>query len=167
MSAYLTFVQFRSQSLMPASFIDEIEAHAPGFIDRRLALGSGWLDTRLAKRYATPFIVTPEIDAPLAIQMWLTAIVTYECWLKRGVSSTDEQFQEYKAAALQAFAESKEAADSQAGLFDLPQRADGVGGSAIAKAGARVYSEQSPYAWADMQLDTARDEDKYRGGTFT
>jgi hypothetical protein len=143
--------------------VDELELRAPGFIDARLELHSGLIASRLRKRYGD-FGVGDA--APVIVKLWLTALVTVDCWQKRGVSPTDEQYTEYKEAAAKADAEIKEAADSVTGLFDLPLLPDGTV-SGIARGGPLTYSEQSPYVWADQQLDTARDEDDNRGGTFT
>lgn len=153
--AYHDLASFQLASLMPASFIDEIELRTPGWIDNRLLIGSAYLNSRLLKRYDAPFAA----PYPIAVCDWLAKIVTMECWLKRGVASTDEEFQEYKLQATTAIAEIREAADAKDGLFDLPLRAD-TDASAITQGFPRAYSEQSPYVWADIQRAAGRAEDR-------
>lgn len=155
---YMALAEFKAASVMPADFIDEIELRTPGWIDGRLKFGSAWLDTRLAKRYDAPF----RSPYPFAVQDWLAKIVTFECWLKRGVAASDEQIAEYKQQAASAFAEVREAADSKDGLFELPLRSN-VDANGVTRGWPRVYSEQSPYAWADLQRDIGRNEDYGNG----
>ena len=145
---------------MPATDIDAIENVHSGWVAQQLSSWSQWIDSRLRKRYAAPF-ASPY---PEAVLSWLARIVTLRCYLRRGVDPTDQQFAEIKADADTAVAEIKEAADSNEGLFDLPLL-DAVDVSAIVKAGPRVYSEASPYVFADVQRDAARYEDRSRRGT--
>src|SRR4051812_27546968 len=114
-SPYLTRAEFRSASIMPGAFIDQLEVAEPGWIDTRLLYVSSKLDTRLAKRYDAPF----RSPYPTAVCDWLARIVTYEAWLKRGVSPTDEAADQYRQQHDTAYAEVKEAADSSTGLFEL------------------------------------------------
>jgi hypothetical protein len=158
MPGYLTKDRFKLLSAMPPSFIDELEARAAGFVDAQLELYSADIDSRLAKRYAIPFAGT----APLAVQSWLTRLVTLQCWLRRGVVSTDSQFVVCREQANEALAQIKEAADSDTGLYDLPLIPSGASG--ITKSGPKAYSEQSPYVWTDAQYDVAVNEDRNRGG---
>lgn len=160
MPAYLTKDQFRTKSLIPASYVDEVEQRYSGFIDARLALNSGRIDGRLRKRYKVPF----EIPAPAQVEEWLIAMTTMDVLTKRGVSPTDEQITEYRASGERAEREMMEAANSSTGLFDLPLT-DGAFG--IVAGGPRSYSEQSPYAWMDVQRDIGRNEDDGHGGGTT
>jgi hypothetical protein len=162
-AGYLTKDQFKALTTMPSAYVDEIETRAPGFIDARLDLQSGLISSRLSKRYDA-FGVGD--NAPVVVKLWLTAMVTLDCWQKRGVSPTDEQYLEYKEAAVKADADIKEAADSVTGLFNLPLL-PGSAASGIARGGPLTYSEQSPYVWADQQRDIGRSEDDSRGGTVT
>lgn len=152
---YLSLITFKAISVMPASFIDEIEARTPGWIDQRCLHGSAWLDSRLSKRYDAPF-ANPY---PYAVCDWLAKIVTFEAWLKRGVAATDEEIAEYKAMCTTAFAEVREAADSETGLFELPLRAT-VDANGVRRGFVFVSSQQSPYVWADYQRDIGRQEDQ-------
>lgn len=159
--AYLTKDQFQAISTMPAAFIAEIEAKSPGWIDAQLAYESARIDAQLRKRYAVPFAD----PAPLVVQGWLARIVELAAWLKRGVTSTDEQFQEYKQRALDAVNEIRDAANAETGLFDLPLTA-GAASSGVTAGGPRAYSEQSPYVWTDQQAAIGHGEDSSGGGSF-
>lgn len=158
--AYLTLAQFKQLSVMPAPFVDAIEAAAPGWLASQLGYWSDWIDARLRKRYAAPF----SAPYPGAVTGWLARIVTVRAWLRRGVDAQDEQFAEVKADAAAAMDEIKEAADSEVGLFDLPLRADTTE-TGIAKAFPCVYSEQSPYVFTDGQARVGRAEDDAGEGT--
>lgn len=159
-AAYLTVEEFKDLSVMPASDIDALETVALGWLDKQLTYWSAWIDSRLRKRYAAPFAV----PVPIAVQGWLARIVTVKAYLRRGVNSNDEQFQEIKLDHDNAMAEIKEAADSENGLFDLPLREDTTS-TGVSKGGPLSYSEQSPYVAFDLQRDTGRNEDSYGRGT--
>lgn len=154
-TAYLTLAEFLQMSVVPAAFINEIEQRTPGWVDQRLLMASAYIDTRLSKRYDAPF----KAPYPLAAQDWVSKWVSLDVWLRRGVQPNDEQFGEYKAQAVQAYDEVKEAANSELGLFDLPLRSD-TNGSGISKGAPLGYSEQSPYVWADEQARIGREEDQ-------
>jgi phage gp36-like protein len=152
--AYMTLVEFRAATLMPGSFVDELEAAEPGFIDKRLYLQSAKMDARLAKRYDAPF----KQPYPVAIHEWLVSLVTYDAWLKRGIAATDQQAEEYKADRDSARNDLQNAADSELGLFDLPLRSD-TDATGISRGFPQSYSEQSPYKWMTVQAQIGREED--------
>jgi hypothetical protein len=159
MAAYLTLAKFKLLTVMPGSFVDAIETVSPGWVDAQLLHESDWIDTRLRKRYLAPF-VSP---VPLIVEGWLQRMVTVRCFLKRGVDPTDRQYATIEKDWADALAEIKEAADSEKGLFDLPLRAD-VNASGISQGNPRSYSEQSPYAWTDVQGRAGRYEDQSGNG---
>ena len=161
MTAYLDLTAFQARSVMPASMINEIETQQTGWVAQQLASQSALIDARLAKRYLTPF-ASPY---PEAVLNWLARVTTVRCFLRVGVAPTDQQFQTIKDDADSAWAEIKEAADSETGLFDLPLRAD-LTQTGISQGGPFSYSEASPYVWTDIQGDQARFEDQGRGGTY-
>ncbi len=154
-TAYLTLAEFIQISVVPAQFIQEIEARTPGWVDQRLLMVSAFIDTRLAKRYAAPF----ESPYPLAVRDWVSKIVSVDVWLRRGVEPTDEEFAEFKLQSAQSYLDIKEAANSEIGLFDLPLRSD-TNDSGIVRGAPMVTSQQSPYAWADEQERVGRQEDQ-------
>jgi hypothetical protein len=139
---------------MPSVMVTQLETAEPGWIDTRLLYVSSWLDTRLAKRYDAPF----SLPYPIAILDWLTAIVTHECWLKRGISPTDEEAAEYKDRAVVAKAEVFEAANSEVGLFELPLRND-TNAAGVARGFPRGVSQMSPYVAFDEQAYIGHQED--------
>jgi len=160
MPAYLTVAEFKTRTVMPGAYVDELESAAPGFLAAMLADQSSWIDDRLRKRYAVPFAA----PYPTTVQRWLVRLGTVEAYLRRGWGAQDEQAQMIQAQAGDARDEVREAANSETGLFDLPLRADTTD-SGIARSGPLVYSEQSPYVYNDRQVDVGRQEDQNRGGT--
>ena len=145
-------------TVMPATYVEELETKYPGWVDKQIDMASARIDVQLSKRYVTPFI-----GAPMIIKEWTARMVEVSCWLKRGVRTTDEQFQESRARGDKALEEIELAANSENGLFDLPLA---TGGSAVtATTWPRGYSEQSPYVWLDDQAEIGRSEDRSRGGS--
>lgn len=146
---------------MPSEAVDELESVASGFLAAQLAAWSAWIDSRLSKRYATPFAA----PYPIAVRMWLARIVTPRALQRRGVDANDEQYIDIRDDAKAAEAEVLEAANSEAGLFDLPLRGDTTA-TGISRGGPYSYSEASPYVWTDVQRSTGRDEDRGGGGSY-
>lgn len=169
MAVYLSIEQYKMLSTLPASYINDIELKpaTQGWIGAQLEHETARLDASLRKRYQVPYAT--EADVPLIVQGWLAKIMDVAVLLKRGVSATDEQFQEYKARALDAVTEIQAAANAETGLLELPLSASGAagGGSAVIAGGPRSYSEQSPYVWIDGQAEIGRQENTSRGGTRT
>jgi hypothetical protein len=162
MASYLTLAAFRLRTLMPQVDINVIEGETSGFTDARLATHSAKIDTRLRKRYAVPFSsLTPY---PEAVLEWLTKIVTFELYLKRGVDPADQSIALIRADKEQAEAELKEAADAVDGLFDLPLN-DTKDGTAITKGAPLAYVETSPYVTFDLQRTDGRADDTNGSGT--
>jgi phage gp36-like protein len=161
MPSYLTLVEFRLKTLLPAEVIDEVEARTPGFVDEQISMVSARFDSRFAKRYDVPF----QAPYPTIVTEWITHIVSLRTYMKRGVYATDTTFAEYKAQHDQAVKEVEEAADSDTGKFELPLRAD-TNANGIMRGSPRSYTEAGPYVFTDVQADIARDEDANRTGTL-
>jgi phage gp36-like protein len=108
---YITKDEFILMSVMPATYIGEIETKTPGWINKQIDMASARVDTQLRKRYDVPF----SDPAPVMVKEWVARMVEVSCWLKRGVRTTDEQFQEYRARGDTALKELEEAANSEKG----------------------------------------------------
>jgi hypothetical protein len=160
-AVYLTDEEFRIRTLLPAAVIDGIESKTPGWLNAQLVGVSARVTGRLAKRYGV-YTAPPY---PEVIKQWVTDIVSFNAWLKRGVSATDATIESYKEKHDTAYDEMREAADSEVGLFDLPRVTDGATASGINRGGTRVYTEASPYVGFDVQADRARMEDRGRRGS--
>lgn len=158
--AYLTLDRFKVLALIPAGWIDEVEAMGPGFTAAQLDVGSDFIDAQLRKRYAAPFAA----PVPGIVEQWLARLVTPDVMVKRGVNATDEQFSYMVTRASEAKAEIQQAADSDKGLYDLPLR-DDLTASGISAGSPRAYSEQSPYVYQDAQSQIGRGEDQARRGS--
>lgn len=158
--SYLDLEGFKGLTLMPSSYVDELELAEPGWITTQLAYWSSWIDARLAKRYAAPF----SSPYPVAVTGWLARLVTLRAMLRRGLDANDAQFETYQGDHDSAKTEVEEAANSETGLFELPLRAD-TSASGITRGGPLGYSEASPYVWMDGQRETGVSEDMHGSGT--
>lgn len=153
--ALLDFNGFRARTLMPRADVDALEADEPGFIAGRIAEHEGWMNARLAKRYAVPF--SSESPPDIAVG-WLCKLVTPEAYGKRGWNPSSEQDRlTILQPAIDAKAEILEAATSETGLFELPLRQDLPSSSGVSKGEPFGYSEQSPYTWIDRQREAIAD----------
>jgi len=158
--AYLDVAGFKEQSEMPDSDIDALDDLYPGWLDKKLAAASRFVDAQLIKRYQVPF-VSPY---PETILEWVSRLVTVRAFIKRGVDPTDDQFDEIKKDRDAALAEIQQAANGVDGLYELPITAS-TSSSGVTKGGPQGYSEQSPYVAFDRQRETASDEDRNGTGT--
>lgn len=155
MAAYLDTPTLKLLSIIPPDYLDFIESSQAGWTAKVLERWSAWIDARLAKRYATPF----GSPAPIAVQGWLSDIVTHEAYLKRGIDPTDQQVQDVAGARKRAEEEIKEAADAKDGMFELPLRADTTA-QGISKGAPLFYSETSPYhTWSEQAADGKAEDD--------
>lgn len=152
--AFLTVAEFRVRSTMPSTDLDALEVSEPGFIAAKLDEGTDWIKARLRKRrYSIPSAA----PYPPVLQTWLNAIVTLDCYVKRGFDPSAKSDQIVIDAAKTARAEVLEAADSKEGLFDLPLSSTDDSSGVDAESGVLGYSEISPYVWTDLQADNAED----------
>lgn len=156
----LTLDQFRARTTFPDEYIDAIERARPGWLAAQIALVSSKVEARLWKRYAIPFVA----PVPEVVLGWVTDMVTLRAWLKRGWDPSTPDAEEVRKAAEQAEKDVAEAADGEAGKFELPLRQDSQV-NATSRGGPRGYSEASPYVWTSLQRETGRDEDDNRTGT--
>lgn len=163
--AYLDIAGFKNLTVIPSSFVDDLEAVESGWLAAQLAYWSRWIDSRLSKRYAAPFPAHDDTPStPPAVQAWLARIVTVRVMLKRGVDQNDEQFIAVADDDRAAREEIQEAANSDVGLFDLPLHST-TSASGITRGGPFGYSETSPYVHADEQIRVGRFEDSRGRGS--
>lgn len=163
MSIYITSDRFKLLTLVPGAVLTQIEStpNGAGWLAAQIENVSTYIDSRLGKRYAVPFTA----PVPPALERWIVDIVSFNAWLKRGMSATDESFEAFKQNHDRAYDEIKEAADSEAGLFELPRVVNDVGQQTITRGFPRMYSEASPYVAFDRQSRIGRNEDPTGGGT--
>lgn len=155
-TGYLDVPGFGMRSIMPGEMIARLENKAPGWLQTRLNAKSSWLNAKLPKRYATPFVA----PFPDIVQDWVAAMVTPEAYAKIGFNPSSEQDKtSILDPADQARDEVDEACDAQNGKFELPLRQD-TSVNGVTRGGPRVFSETSPYAWADAQRATGRGQDR-------
>lgn len=155
--AYLDVAKFKLRSVMPSEDIDDLEARAPGWLAATLIAEQSKMDAQFRKRYAAPFA-----DPSETVLGWLTSIVTFKAYVKRGTNPQDPTVVLIKGEHDDAKKEIALAADSVTGLYDLPLREDGTDNSGVVKGAPLSYSEQSPYRAFDLQRSTARTEDGQR-----
>ncbi len=165
MASPLTVSMWTDRTIMPTEDVIALESEHPGFLQKRLNAQWSWVMARLAKRYdvATMAAAPPEITF-----IWLTALVTFDAYGRRGFNPSSESD---RASILdpyvEAKAEVKEAADAQNGLFDLPLLStNSPSASGVTRGGPLGYSETGPYVWTDQQACIGSREDASgRGST--
>jgi len=143
---YLTPATFALRTVAPQSAIDEVTSLYPTWLQVQIDSLASIINARLAKRYAVPF---PD-PAPEQILSWLTRLVTVQLYFKRGFDPTDVQSAALIADRDTVYAEIKEAADAQAGLFELPLRSDQPQGSAV-RSPILFQSDPTPFERIDRQ----------------
>lgn len=157
--------EFARRTLLPAHVLTEIEQRTPGWLATQVAAASAMINARLSKRYRVPFAGPPY---PELIINWIVDIVSFNAWLKRGVSATDEMVAAFKEKHDAAVAQVQEAADSEIGLFELPGvvgTGPGTQVTGVSLGDPQSYSETSPYVASDRQRETGRREDFNRRGS--
>lgn len=163
MAPYLTLADFKLESTMADSTIDELEnVLAPGFITRKIATHSSRVDASLRKRYPLP-LVEPY---PLLVVQWVTSLVTRDAYLKRGIDPNDLAWSETIKPEAELTEKQLEAvANGDTGLLELPTRQDLPETSGVTKGEPFGYSEQSPYVGFDVQADIGYREDRNGRGS--
>ncbi len=160
---YLTLSTFKNRTLMASEEVDYVQTNAPGFVEGRIAIRTSWIHARLRKRYGASIPFSSPV--PETVLGWLTALVSLDCMRKRGMNPNDVAGAAFQADADKAEAEVREAADSQAGLFDLPAIEALEGASNVSTGGPLGYSETSPYVSAVVERNNGRAEDATGTGT--
>ena len=153
MTAALTVAEFKLRTSMPTNYVDELAAtEGEDFWPKQIMQAQEWIDARLAKRYALPFLA----PVPGIYLGWITVLATLAGYIRRGFDPTAKQNELFVTAVTDAKKEIAEAADSSVGLFELPLRADKPGTSGVVAGGPLGYSEQSPWDWTDRQIEAVR-----------
>ena len=150
---YLDVAGFKARTLIPASYVDEIEDAEIGWTLGQLTVWTSWLNSQLRKRYAAPF----SSPYPETVIVWLEAVMTERVLLKRGVDPTDKQASRISELADKARDEIQQAANAESGLFDLPLRSDTTA-DGISKGAPLLFSQAGPYAWTTNQREDAEDD---------
>lgn len=150
-TAYLDLTSLKALSLAPDELFTEVETRYPGWIAAQCLAFSGQIDAVLRKRYATPFLP----PYPQQVRIWLERLVTPRAYFKRGVDPHDQQINTLIEDAQRVWAELKEAADAQNGLYDLPLR-DDTDGSGIVKNRVQFRADPDPYTGTDRQAKAYR-----------
>jgi phage gp36-like protein len=159
---YLSLAEFKQRvEFMRPEDVDGLETQRAGVTIEVLTDWSEYIDSRLDKRYGTPFTGT----IPRVVLRWLVDLSTPSLMNMRGYNADDSAMVRMQARFDQAQADIKEAASSKDSLFGLPAT-DGSDGSGIAHGGPLSYSEASPYVSADRQEREGRREDLCGSGTY-
>jgi hypothetical protein len=154
MPSYMTLAEYKTRTTIPASLVDSCTERGkdPAFW---LAMHSSTIRARLVKRYAVDFGDPGPV--PDQIIEWLIVLMDIEVWKTVGGNPEGRIDGWYDTDAKRVRDELKEAVDSKDGLFELPLRStDPLGSSAVNVGGPLGYSEASPYAWTDRQVEAVR-----------
>ncbi len=152
--SYATLQQIRRLGVMRPSDIDRIEVQEPGITMERAEAVTATANSRLSKRYRTPFSVS---NPPLALVKYVAVVTTYELLFDvRGVNPDSDQKEKAEDAYVRAEAWLTAAVDAEKGDAELRAAEGGLGDSAVNKGGPLFYSEQTPYDWMHNQVANAR-----------
>lgn len=150
MSAYVTTAELKLLGSMPSEDIDALESRYAGVTSATIVAVSGRFDSRLAKRYASPF----QAPYPDSLKLAVAQEVAYRLYLKRGFNGAVEQDQAIAKDHDDAEAWLKEAVDGEKGLVELPViQATPAQAAAVNVGGPFGYAEASPYEWTDVQSE--------------
>ena len=105
-----------------------------------------------AGSYDTTNVYAAAPPVPETILRWVTTLVTHDVLRRHGVNTLDPLMAGLVEEVKVVQSEIEEAANSQTGLFDLPVSEDEQ--SAIGTGGPLAYSEQSPYRWTELQVQS-------------
>lgn len=147
--SYATLQQIRRLGVMRPSDVDRIEQQETGITMERAEAVTSALNSRLSKRYRTPFnVVTP----PLCLVKYVAVKTSYELLFDvRGVNPDSDQ----SAKAEEALARQEEwltrAVDGEHGDAELRAAEGNLGDPAVNAGGPLGRSDASPYAWMDSQ----------------
>lgn len=161
-NSYLSVADFKVRvRFMRPEDVDQLEAKRSGVTLTTLEDVSEYIDTRLDKRYATPFVA----PLPRVLFRWVVDLATPMLLEMRGFDANDPDMLRMAAAQEKADAQILEAASSKDSLFGLPAT-DGGDGTGISRGGPLFYSEASPYVGADRQEREGVCEDLSGFGTY-
>jgi hypothetical protein len=132
--------------------IEQLELEQPGTFDAVATAISRIFDAKLAKRYATPFLV----DVPEAIRWNVAQVVAAELFHAAGYSPGSEQVEIVEKKKADALTWLDSAANAKDGLVELPLREAPPDTSGVIKGIPLVSSEPSPYDWIDVQAEALR-----------
>lgn len=151
MGAYIDMDYVKSVGSMPPPDIDTVESIFPGtFVALELATRR-MIDARLTKRYLTPFDFNGA-SVPEVVRWNQAQLVVAALFQKRGYNPGSAQDQIIQQNKVDALAWLKEAADSEAGLVELPlKEGTSPDSPGIVKASPLSTSDQTPYDWIDRQ----------------
>ena len=152
--AYIDIAYLGLVGTIPHDEITQYSANNPGVVDAICESVSRMFDARLHKRYATPF----QEPYPEVLRFHVAQVVSFQLAIKIGFEPGSAKDEQIKAMRDEALAWLKEAADSQAGTVELPPIETPVtgDGTAVSRSRPHAYSESTPYQWARLQAQRAR-----------
>ena len=133
----------------------ELEAKWPGKLQDLCSAASGWVDSRIGKRYVRPVPNPPDIMRKLTA--WL---VEPEAFMALGIRPSDEQWILVQKHFEFTHEQLKEIAEAKDGLYDLPLSANDSS-SGIVEPQTLSSSEQSPFTWRHKQYDAVAGNRRY------
>lgn len=158
-------------SRLPAELLARLDVIAPGFRLARLGLWDSWLNSQLSKRYDTTKFAadptaTPPVETPPVLLLWQFTLTDFDCWVRLGRSSTDEDIQTHAAAVERVQREVADAASGQSGAYDIQLSVGLIPTTVINRPGPLIYTESSPFLAQRRQREQGRQEDQQGSGTF-
>lgn len=134
----------------------ELEAKRPGHLMALAGAISAGVDSRLGRRFSTPF----QKPYPLKVKMWVADLLTPRAFMALGIRATDDQQKDITEAMKLAIEELASAASAPENLFELPLVEGGANGASELEQ-TLAYSEQSPFTSKHLQFDAVKDNRRY------
>lgn len=152
MAGYIDVDYLRAIGSVPGALLTELEVNEPGRLEAMIAAVSRLVDSRLFKRYATPF----KEPVPEAIKFAVAQIVSHQVRVVIGFDPSSEQDAQIVKARDDAFAWLTEAANASEGLVELPLREPDPGKAdeaGVSRRKARAFSYRSAIDWHRAQRE--------------
>ncbi len=155
---YATITDVRLLGVLRPSDVDRTEADVPGVVAARLAAVHSALNSRLMKRYRTPF----QAPYPQSLVKYEAVVVSYELLRDvRGINPASDQSSAAQKAYEQAEKWLDRAVDPEHGDAELRGAESALGAAAINAGGTFCYSEPDAYVWTDVQMAAVRERGRY------
>ena len=150
MTAYVDLDYMKAMGSIPSSLLDELEANEPDTFSSMSEAVSRLVDSKLLKRYATPF----EEPVPESIKLAVAQILSLQIRIRIGFDPGSMQDEQIVKARDDAMTWLEQAANAKDGLVELPLREPDEGqkdATGVARRKSRAFSYRNAMDWHQAQ----------------